>query len=200
MYKGQCTNCVLPSKAQIQQNTNNKMKNKQVLFIIASRDFRDEEYFIPRDILEENGFQITVASDRRGVAIGVHGNDVSIDLEGKDIDISKFVAVIFVGGAGAIKYLDNNIFYQVARDTLTKDIFLAAICIAPLILANAGILNGKKATIWSSAEEKKPIKILKEKGAIYKEEGVVCDGNIITASGPDQATLFAQKILEVLGK
>ncbi len=176
------------------------MKNKQVLFIIASRDFRDEEYFIPRDILEENGFQITVASDRKGVAIGVHGNDVSIDLDGEDIDVSKFLAVIFVGGAGAIKYLDNNIFYQVAKDAVGKNVLLAAICIAPLILANAGVLTGKKATVWSSAEEKKPIKLLKEKGAIYEESDVVCDGNIITASGPDQATLFAQKILEVLGK
>lgn len=173
-------------------------KEKSILFIIASREFRDEEYFIPRDILEKNGFNIKVASDRKGTALGVYGGDVNIDLQGEEINILDFMAVIFVGGAGALKCLDKDIFHRIIIDAKEKNIVLAAICIAPLILANTGVLKGIKATVWSSKEEKRAVKELKEKGAIYEEKGVVIDDNIITASGPDQAENFAKMILKKL--
>ncbi len=171
---------------------------KKILFILSSKDFRDEEYLIPRDFLESNGFEIVVASDKTGIAIGVYGNDVEIDLLGEDVDVSDFMAIVFVGGAGAIKFLDNAVFYRIINEAKERGILLAAICIAPLILANAGVLNGLKATVWSSKDDKRAVKEIKDKGIFYKEEGVVLDDNIITASGPNQAKLFAKAILEKL--
>ncbi len=171
-------------------------KQKKALFIIASRDFRDEEYFIPRDFLEDAGIHTSVTSNKSGVAVGVYGNDVDVELKIEEVNFLEYSAVIFVGGIGALKYLDNERFYKVVRDVMASNILLAAICIAPLILANAGVLTSKKATVWSSLEDRKTIRMLEEKGAIYSNEGVVCDGNIITADGPAQATAFAEKIVE----
>jgi len=75
---------------------------------------------------------------------------------------------------------------------------LAAICIAPGILAAAGVLNNKKVTVWSSAMDKSFIRILEKSGAKYLDKSVVSDGKIITASGPDAAQEFAQAIIDRL--
>ena len=81
---------------------------------------------------------------------------------------------------------------------MEKQKILAAICIAPAILAKAGVLEGKNATVWSSVLDKGPIKILEENGANYVEKDVVVDGNIITANGPQAASEFGRKIVEIL--
>jgi protease I len=57
-------------------------------------------------------------------------------------------------------------------------------------LAKAGVLKGKKATVWSSPMDKSPIKILTQNGAIFENLDVVVDGNIITANGPQAAEEF----------
>ena len=75
---------------------------------------------------------------------------------------------------------------------------MAAICIAPEILAKAGVLKEKKATVWSSSIDQGPVEFLENEGAEHVEEPVVVDGKIITGNGPEAATEFGQKIVEVL--
>jgi protease I len=70
---------------------------------------------------------------------------------------------------------------------------VAAICIAPVILANAGLLNGKRATSFSSEKN-----TLVTKGALVSVNGVESDGKIITAEGPSHATEFGEMILKAL--
>jgi protease I len=85
-----------------------------------------------------------------------------------------------------------------AKETIEKDKILAAICISPVILANAGVLKGKKATVWSSPLDKNPIRILKNGGAIYKDALVVVDGKIVTANGPEAAKEFGEALVSLL--
>ncbi|PIP23942.1 MAG: hypothetical protein COX90_02420 [Candidatus Nealsonbacteria bacterium CG_4_10_14_0_2_um_filter_38_17] len=72
------------------------------------------------------------------------------------------------------------------------------ICIAPAILAKAGVLQGKNATVWSSAMDKSAVKILKDNEAVFEDKPVVAHGKIITASGPAAAEEFGQVIVKVL--
>jgi protease I len=171
----------------------------KILFFIAPKDFRDEEYFIPQEIFLKKGFQTFTASTIKEVAIGKHGGEVDVDFLFTEIGIKDYNAIVFVGGEGAIKYLDNEETYNIIKK-ITNKTLLAAICISPLILANAGVLEGKKATVWSSPLLKSPVTILKEKGAFYINEDVVCDGNVITANGPEAAEQFALKIIDNLTK
>ncbi|GAJ17159.1 unnamed protein product, partial [marine sediment metagenome] len=71
----------------------------------------------------------------------------------------------------------------------------SAICIAPVTLANAGILDKKKATVFRSE-----VKAIKRKGAIYTGKVVEVDGNIITAEGPQAAEEFGKTIINLLLK
>jgi len=166
--------------------------------VIAFRDFRDEEYFIPKQTLESAGAFITTASTSSGKAIGKLGGEAEVNVLLEDLKVAGYDAVLFIGGPGAANYNEDETCQRIARETVGANKVLGAICIAPAILAKAGVLEGKKATVWSSIMDKSAVKILEEGGADFQKEPVVVDGKIVTASGPSAAKEFAQKIIEVL--
>ncbi len=172
----------------------------KIAVIVASKDFRDEEYFIPCQVFKEEGAEISVFSDKKGPIIGSYGGEAEAEYTLKEFTPKSFAAVVFIGGPGAMRFLDNKEGYQIAREAKETGTLLAAICISPLILARAGVLKGVEATVWSSSLDQSPVKILKEKGGVYKGEAVVQDGKIITANGPEAAEDFAKKIISVLTK
>jgi len=184
---------------QKSQNMTNLI-NKKVVMIVASEGFRDEEYLVPKKVLENRGVEVKTASNKLGIAQGADGAETKVDLLIQDINLSDFDAIIFVGGPGALNNLDNEISYNLIKKTIEEDKPLAAICISPVILAKAGILKNKKATVWSSISDKSPIKILEENGALYQKENVVIDGKIITANGPLAAKEFGEAIVNLLEK
>ncbi|OGZ18528.1 MAG: hypothetical protein A2175_01060 [Candidatus Nealsonbacteria bacterium RBG_13_42_11] len=175
------------------------LEDKNILMVIAFKDFRDEEYFIPQQLFLVSGADVKTASDEKGTAIGAEGGSVPIDFLIKEVDLSAFDAVVFIGGAGTLERLDNEDSYKLAQKTIQQDKVLAAICIAPVVLAKAGVLEGKKATVWSSPLDESAIKILQDNGAIFEEaKAIVADGKIITGAGPEIAEGFGMKIIEVL--
>ncbi len=168
----------------------------KALFIIAPKDFRDEELFEPYRVLETAGVGISVASLRITIAEGIMGGVQPIDLDIDDVNVDDYDAIIFVGGPGAKIYFNHSQAQFIAQDANVKKKVIGAICVAPSILANAGVLNGKKATCFSSEVPK-----LEEKGAlVQKDQDIVVDGNIVTASGPEVAREFGEKVLEVMKK
>lgn len=177
---------------------NQNTSNKKAVIIIAFRDFRDQEYFIPREILENAGVRVSTASNKKGTAIGADGGDAAVDLLVSEINPSEFDTVIFVGGPGCIKSLDNRVSYEVLKKAVVQKKVLASICISPVILAKAGVLKERKATVWSSPMDKGAIRILEQNGAIYNAEPMVIDGNIVTASGPAAAEEFGNAIVDLL--
>ena len=172
----------------------------KIAIIIAFRNFRDEEYFISKEIFLEAGFEVKTISSEKGIAVGGSGGDAEIDICFEDFDVSQFDAIVFVGGPGAYKYIEDEQVWHIAQETVKQNKVLAAICIAPVILAKAGVLQGKKATVWSSVMDKKPVRILEENGAKYLDKPVVQDNKIITAHGPAAAQQFAEKIIQELQK
>jgi len=176
------------------------IENKKIVMIIAYRDFRDEEYFVPKEILEGAGAEVKTASTKMGQALGADGGEVKVNLLTYEVNMVEFDGAVFIGGPGCLGNLDNENSYKVAKETVSQNKVLASICISPVILAKAGVLKGKKATVWSSPMDKSPVKILEENGAIYQDEPVVADGKIITGNGPGTAKEFGEKIIEVLTK
>ena len=176
----------------------NILQGKKVAIIMAFKDFRDVEYFVPKEILEKAGATVIPVSTQKGTAIGADGGDVEINLTLEELKPADFDSIVFIGGPGTLKYLDNETSYKIAKESVSQNKVLGSICISPVILAKAGVLNGKKATVWSSAFDKSSIKILKENGVTYIPEEVVIDGKIVTGNGPEAAEEFGTKLAGVL--
>jgi len=166
---------------------------KKVVMIIAQENFRDEELFVPKEILEQNGIEVQIASTSLNPAKGALGGKAQVDILVRDIDMKNFTALIFVGGSGAAQYWDDLLVHKLIKDALALERVVAAICIAPVTLAKAGILKGRRATVFSSEAAQ-----LKANGANYTGTGVEKDGKIITASGPAAAKDFGEEILKAL--
>lgn len=175
-----------------------RVDEKKIAIVIAFRNFRDTEYYFPRKALENITSNIIIVSTSTGTALGVNGGEVSVDVLLKDLEVENFDAVVFIGGEGCLKYLDNQGSYRLIQEVVSKNKLLGAICISPVILAKAGVLNGKNATVWSNILNKSPIKILEENGATYKDELVVVDEKIVTANGPAAAKEFGESLVGVL--
>ncbi len=172
--------------------------SKKILMVIPFKDFRDEEYFVPKKIFESSNFEVKVASNESGIALGADGGEVNIDLKLGEVNMVDFDAVVFIGGPGCLKNLNNEKSYKLIIEANYLKKIIGAICISPIILADSEILKNKKATVWTSSLDKSPAKYLEEKGAFYQDENVIIDENIITANGPSSAQEFSQKILSCL--
>lgn len=173
---------------------------KKVVLVVAYQGFQDSEYSETRDVLEKAGAEITVVSSLKGEAQGKLGQKLKIDKTLEEIKTEDFDALVFIGGPGALEYVDDSSAHQLAKETVSQDKILGAICIAPEILAKAGVLKNRKATVWSSAVDQSPIEFLKENGAEYVNQDVVADGNVITGNGPSAASEFGRKIAELLNQ
>jgi protease I len=169
------------------------LANTNILIIIAPSNFRDEEYQEPRKILESAGANITVASKTKNTSTGTKGFKVTPDISIDKIKTPDYQAIIFIGGAGSREYFNDPNIHDIAKEANKNGILIGAICIAPVILANAGLLRGKRATVFPSE-----IESLKKKGAVYMTSLVEKDQNIITANGPEAAEEFGKVILASL--
>ncbi len=164
-----------------------------VLMIIAPEGFRDEELFLTQEELEKAGHKIVIASLLKGVCRGSRGGSASATLTLAEIRVEHYEAVVFVGGGGSKVYFTNRDAMRIAQEMYGQGKVVAAICVAPVILANAGLLKGKNATVFGSEA-----KALQEKGAKYTGAEVTVDTNIVTGDGPKSARLFGKKINECL--
>jgi len=167
----------------------------KVLMVVAPQNFRDEEYQKPRQVLEQAGFEVEVASKGVSEAGGMFGAKATVDKDISQVNVDDYSGVVFVGGTGAAVYFEDETALTLAKTAFEKGKVVGAICIAPSILANAGILTGKKATAFSSEQAN-----LTAKGAQYTAEAVTVEGKIITANGPQAAQEFGEKLFEVLGE
>ena len=165
----------------------------KILMIVAPEGFRDEECFEPKKVFEQNEAEVAIASKGVKEAKGKLGKSIKVDLDISEVEVADYDAVVFVGGPGAAEYFDDANALDIAKDAFEQGKVVAAICIAPSILANAGILAGKSATSYPSEKEN-----LKAKGSVYTGEPVTVDGRIVTANGPAAAKDFGKMVLDAL--
>lgn len=164
----------------------------KILMVIAPEKFQEIEYGTPKKIFLDAGFEVDTTSTVAN-AVGHLGNTQKTDLLLKDVRPEDYDAVVFVGGGGAYFYFDHEPALNLAHKFHDSGRLTCAICAAPSILANAGLLTNKKATSFPSQEEN-----LRAKGADFTGQPVETDGLIVTGSGPTAAEDFAKTIISML--
>ncbi|MEW5997014.1 MAG: DJ-1/PfpI family protein [Candidatus Micrarchaeota archaeon] len=178
------------------------MAGKRVVMVVAPEGFRDEEFAVPRDYFQSHGISVAAASVRKGVCRGVMGTQADATLSLAELKAADFDAVVFVGGPGTPAVRKEGEALRIAREFSSAGRVVAAICWAGTILAKAGVLRGKNATVWFGNDAEYGMdtgKVLEKSGAHYTKEGVTVDGKLVTADGPRNAGRFAEEIVKALG-
>jgi protease I len=169
------------------------VSEKKILIIIAPENFRDEEFKYPKKIFEESGFKVTVAGVSLATSRGMFGFEVTPETTVDKVSIDEYDALVIPGGIGAPELKKYPEVIELVKKANAQKKLVCAICLAPEVLGEAGILKGRKATVFQSSATK-----IENYGATYVPENLVKDENIITASGPDVAENFGYEIVKSL--
>jgi protease I len=168
----------------------------KILIVIAPDKFRDEEYTVPAAALQKAGIGFDVASKMRGTCTGMLGTKVDATLAFEDIEPKSYDGILIVGGSGAQLHLwDDDILGEMVKYFHGDAKVVAAICLAPVVLARAGILKGKKATCFNTPVT---FREMRAGGAVLVDKAVVADTRIVTANGPEAAPEFAEAFIRML--
>jgi len=167
----------------------------KVLMVVAQKNFRDEELLIPQEMLKTEGHDVKVASLARAKAFGMLGASVMPDMAVHEANPDFFDAIIIVGGSGSPALAESEDVLGLIQNANARNKIISAICLGPMALARAGVLAGKKATIFKTEDS---LKVLKQGGAKYSGEDVTVDGRVVTACGPEAANEFARALIEKL--
>ena len=163
----------------------------KTIFVFLADGFEEIEALTPVDILRRAGLSVkTVSVMDEQVVAGAHGVPVLADVMFDEINAEDAEMILLPGGLPGATNLDaHQGLSLMILDFAKEEKPLAAICAAPLVFGNRGLLEGKKATCYPGFETYL-------KGAQYTAALVEKDGNFITGKGPGAAMEFAFAIVE----
>lgn len=161
----------------------------KALLVVAQDKYKDKEYLDTKAALEDNEIEVRTASKTKDKAKGVDGGEVDPDFALGDVKLAEYDAVVFIGGEGSADFFEDKEALDLVKSASSEGKVVAAICIAPKLLANAGLLKGIRATAFSSVKDD-----IINAGAQFTGEPVESEGHIFTANGPDAAEEFGEKI------
>ena len=175
------------------------LSNARIL-IVATDGFEEWELFGPRQILQQRGAEVVLASlDLNPIQATVHddpGKTIRPDLTIDDAKADDFDALILPGGVrnpDTLRMHKNVIDLIKAFDRQKKPI--GAICHGPRLLVEADLLRGRTATSWPSIRTD-----LRNAGARVIDEAAVTDSNIITSRNPDDVEAFTNSVIALVEK
>jgi protease I len=168
------------------------------VLIVATDGFEQWELFGPRQILQQRGAEVVLASLKRDpIQATVHddpGKTIRPDLTIDEVNPDDFDALILPGGVrnpDTLRLHGNAIELIKAFDRQGKPI--GAICHGPWLLVEADLLRGRTATSWGSIRTD-----LRNAGANVIDEAAVTDGNIVTSRNPDDVEPFTNAIIDLI--
>lgn len=165
---------------------------KKTALVILHNGVEEIEAIAPIDILRRGGIEVTVASQNDELLTeGRNGIAIKADVSLASVESKIFDAVVLPGGPGIPQNVrpDNRVKDLLKRHDEAGSL-VTAICAAPVILNDAGVLAGKSFTAHFSVED--------ELSAIDSRKAVIEDGNLITSRGAGTATAFSLAILAKL--
>jgi len=162
------------------------------VIVPLAEGFEEIESVTIIDILRRAGINVTVAGLKEGIIDGGHGIRVIPDTVIDKVSADDFDAIALPGGyPGFVNLGENEKVLNLVREMHDKNKFVTAICGAPSVLGKAGVIQGKRATVFPGMEDTLT-------GAQPSQDRVVVDGKIITSRGPGTAMEFAIKLVEIM--
>ena len=168
------------------------------VLIVATDGFEEWELFGPRQILQQRGAEVVLASLKRDpIQATVHddpGKTIRPDMTVDDANADDFDALILPGGVRNPDHLriHGNVIALI-RKFAEQDKPIAAICHGPWLLVEADLVRGRTVTSWPSIRTD-----LRNAGGNVVDEAAVTDGKIVTSRKPDDVEPFTAALIDLI--
>ncbi|MDR0197334.1 MAG: DJ-1/PfpI family protein [Oscillospiraceae bacterium] len=163
-----------------------------MVYVFLADGFEETEAVVPIDVWRRCGISVTTVGVTGEYVTGSHNITVKADITAQQSDFSDAEAIFLPGGARGVENLGGS---ETVRNAVKRcadaSAYITAICAAPSILGEMGLLEGKKATCYPGFEGKL-------KGAFPSAQPVVVDGKFITGRAAGAAERFAFTVAETL--
>ncbi len=168
------------------------------ILIVATDGFEEWELFGPREILQNRGAEVVLASPKRDpIQATIHddpGKTIRPDLTVDESLADDFDALILPGGVRNPDHLRTNVrVIQLIKDFAEQGKPIGAICHGPWLLVEADLLRGRTATSWPSIRTD-----LRNAGANVVDEPAVTDGEIVTSRNPQDVEEFTSALIDLI--
>lgn len=164
-----------------------------MIYMLLGTGFEETEAVTPLDLLRRAGISVATVGVSGKTITGSHGIPVVADLEIGEVDLTQMEGVILPGGLGGVASLrGSREAMELIRFAWENNLFTAAICAGPTVLADLGITDGKNATCYPGCEDKM--------GAAHMAVGAaaVTDEKLITGTSAGCAVSFGLALIAAL--
>jgi len=169
------------------------MKTPRTILVPLAPGFEEIEAVTIVDVLRRAGLPVVVAGLEAGPCRGAHGMTLAIDRPLAEVAAEDVRTIVLPGGMpGTTHLMEDERVLALVRALHAERRPVAAICAAPMVLAAAGVLGGRRATSHPGVRDRL------QGVHVVDEEPVVRDGTLITSQGPGTALAFALALVEEL--
>lgn len=169
------------------------MEKKRAI-IITGPGYEDVEATYPYYRLKEEGVVVEVATSNDKGVKGKYGYPLEPTIKIQDLREKDFDLVVIPGGHEAPdRVRQNEHILKFVQKMYEKNKLISSTCHGPWVLISAGIIRGKKATCYKGMKDD-----LINAGAIYSDEPVLVDGNIVTSDHPRNIGTWMKTTIELL--
>ena len=164
-----------------------------MVYILLGTGFEEIEALTPVDLLRRAGVPVTTVGLNGKIVYGSHAIGVEADMTIEELDVSDAEMLVLPGGLGGVASIRGcGKALEAVKAVWAAGKYVAAICAGPTVLAELGLLTGKKATCY-------PGQIPNMCDAMVVENAAcVTDGRVITGTSAGTAVPFALALIEAL--
>jgi protease I len=176
------------------------LSGRRIAFLVATEGVEQVELTDPWDAVKQAGGEPVLISTETGKVQAFNhldkGDTFEVDQTVADADVNQFTGLVLPGGVAnpdALRMDEDAV--GLVRAFFDAEKPVAAICHAPWVLAEAGVVSGRRLTSWPSLHTD-----LSNAGADWVDEEVVVDGNLVTSRKPDDLPAFTTELTELFAR
>ncbi len=169
--------------------------NGRKIVILVENAYNDLEFWYPKYRLQEAGAEVVVAGPQKGAVYGGKaGIPCRADVSFADVDAAEVDGVVIPGGYAPDRIRRYPEALNLVRALFEAGKLVAHICHAGWVPVSAGIMKGMRTTSFSAIKDD-----LENAGAMWVDEAVVVDRNLISSRTPDDLPVFMKAVIGFLG-
>ena len=168
------------------------LQGKRVAVLVADM-YQELEFWYPYLRLQEEGARVVAVGPEAKEYKSKLGYPAKAELGAKDVRAGDFHAVVIPGGYAPDYLRRSPELVKFVREMAEAGKPVAAICHGPWVLCSARVVAGRRVTSFFSIRDD-----LENAGAIWVDEPVVVDGNLVTSRVPQDLPFFLKALLELL--